>query len=276
MTQINSMKNEDINLEASIFIEPQSENLSENIVEISNMPENMSFNDVIRLFSTYGEIRGMNINNDNPSFRIGYVNYKNPESAKSAVSELKDFKTEDMTTPLQIRFARKKNFSPSTKTNFTNLNSRNILLTNIPMEWDEPMLSKLLSDCGTVIWAKMDLNLKLRKKAATATFEDPETARNAVQRLNGLSVDNKDRKLSARIVSETRAQDGRTVETGDSCKYFDRGYCYRGSNCWFAHENRENFDGKSAPRYRTRYLGGGVTEEVSSKGHAFFTTKNKK
>lgn len=245
---INNINEEGIKLHASLLKEFPEHQSSDTVLIAQNLPLEFEIEDLKTLFSTYGAIKNINIKIDPKHNKTGFVHYQDPISAKQAMSELQNLQLSENSKPIVLKFAKLR--SQEALNDKLCSDSKSVLLTNIPCDWDETIFSTLLQEFGFVDSVRIDVNQKLRKKAALIVFGESNSAREAVKKLSGLIVDNKNRALTARLVKETKTS-GPQIVSEKICKYHQWGYCFRGDKCWFSHSIKRRNNPFSEANSRT-------------------------
>ena len=176
-----------------------SNELNNQKIYVSNIPEKYTTTELTKLCSEYGNIQTCNIYIDNLGKNFGIVQFSSPQEAKDAVDKL-DGKEIDknklMVKLYQTKYEHKQYLQNSTQ-RINDLNANcNLIIKNLPLTAKEEDLIKIFSKYGTVTSARIEKN-KLEKKDEKGKFElvskgfgyisfdKPENAKNAMDDLNG-------------------------------------------------------------------------------------------
>ena len=176
-----------------------SNELNNQKIYVSNIPEKYTTTELTKLCSEFGNIQTCNIYIDNLGKNFGIVQFSSPQEAKDAVDKL-DGKEIDknklMVKLYQTKYEHKQYLQNSTQ-RINDLNANcNLIIKNLPLTAKEEDLIKIFSKYGTVTSARIEKN-KLEKKDEKGKFElvskgfgyisfdKPENAKNAMDDLNG-------------------------------------------------------------------------------------------
>ena len=176
-----------------------SNELNNQKIYVSNIPEKYTTTELTKLCSEFGNIQTCNIYIDNLGKNFGIVQFSSPQEAKDAVDKL-DGKEIDknklMVKLYQTKYEHKQYLQNSTQ-RINDLNANcNLIIKNLPLTAKEEDLIIIFSKYGTVTSARIEKN-KLEKKDEKGKFElvskgfgyisfdKPENAKNAMDDLNG-------------------------------------------------------------------------------------------
>ena len=176
-----------------------SNELNNQKIYVSNIPEKYTTTELTKLCSEFGNIQTCNIYIDNLGKNFGIVQFSSPQEAKDAVDKL-DGKEIDknklMVKLYQTKYEHKQYLQNSTQ-RINDLNANcNLIIKNLPLTAKEEDLIKIFSKYGNVTSARIEKN-KLEKKDEKGKFElvskgfgyisfdKPENAKNAMDDLNG-------------------------------------------------------------------------------------------
>ena len=168
-------------------------------IYISNFPEKYTESDLTKLCSEFGKVENCNIFLDNLCKKFGIVKFSSESEAKEALNKLNEKEIEGnkiMVKLFQTKYEHKQYLQNSTKRiNEENANC-NLIIKNIPLIAKEKDLNNIFSKYGNVISVKIEKN-KIEKKDEKGKFElvskgfgylsfdNPESARKAMEDLNG-------------------------------------------------------------------------------------------
>jgi len=168
-------------------------------IYISNFPEKYNESDITKLCSEYGKVENCNIFLDNLAKKFGIIQFSSENEAKEALNKLNEKEIDGkkiMAKLFQTKYEHKQYLQNSTKRiNEQNANC-NLYIKNIPLTAKEEDLNRIFSKYGNVISVKIEKN-KIEKKGDKGKFElvskgfgylsfdKPESAKNAIEDLNG-------------------------------------------------------------------------------------------
>ena len=168
-------------------------------IYLSNFPENYNESDITKLCNEFGKVENCNIFLDNLCKKFGIIKFSSETEAKEALNQLngKEINGNKIMAKLfQTKYEHKQYLQNSTKRiNEENVNC-NLYIKNIPLNAKEKDLTKIFSKYGNVISVKIERN-KIEKKDEKGKFElvskgfgylsfdKPESAKNAIEDLNG-------------------------------------------------------------------------------------------
>jgi polyadenylate-binding protein len=168
-------------------------------IYIKNLPDKYSVNELTKLCSEYGKVENCNIYSDNLCKDFGIVQFSSESEAKEAIEKLNGKEINGnklMTMFFQTKSEHKQYLLNSTKRiNEQNANC-NLYIKNIPLTAKEEDLSKIFSKYGNVISVRIEKS-KIEKKDEKGkfdlvskgfgflSFDNPESARKAIEDLNG-------------------------------------------------------------------------------------------
>ena len=168
-------------------------------IYISNFPDKYNESDITKLCSEYGKVENCNIFLDNLAKKFGIIQFSSENEAKEALNKLNEKEIDGkkiMAKLFQTKYEHKQYLQNSTKRiNEQNANC-NLYIKNIPLTAKEEDLNRIFSKYGNVISVKIEKN-KIEKKGDKGKFElvskgfgylsfdKPESAKNAIEDLNG-------------------------------------------------------------------------------------------
>ena len=168
-------------------------------IYISNFPDKYNESDITKLCSEYGKVENCNIFLDNLAKKFGIIQFSSENEAKEALNKLNEKEIDGkkiMARLFQTKYEHKQYLQNSTKRiNEQNANC-NLYIKNIPLTAKEEDLNRIFSKYGNVISVKIEKN-KIEKKDDKGKFElvskgfgylsfdKPESAKNAIEDLNG-------------------------------------------------------------------------------------------
>ena len=168
-------------------------------IYINNLPEKYTVDELTKLCSEYGKVENCNIYIDNLCQNFGIVQFSSENEAKEALEKLNGREINGnklMAKLFQTKYEHKQYLQNSTKRiNEQNANC-NLYIKNIPLTAKEEDLNKIFSKFGNVISVRIEKS-KLEKKEEKGkyelvskgfgylSFDNPESARKAIEDLNG-------------------------------------------------------------------------------------------
>ena len=168
-------------------------------IYINNFPDKYNESDITKLCSEYGKVENCNIFLDNLAKKFGIIQFSSENEAKEALNKLNEKEIDGkkiMARLFQTKYEHKQYLQNSTKRiNEQNANC-NLYIKNIPLTAKEEDLNRIFSKYGNVISVKIEKN-KIEKKDDKGKFElvskgfgylsfdKPESAKNAIEDLNG-------------------------------------------------------------------------------------------
>mmetsp|Transcript_2777 Transcript_2777/g.8717 ORF Transcript_2777/g.8717 Transcript_2777/m.8717 type:complete len:646 (+) Transcript_2777:2541-4478(+) len=155
---------------------------------IKNLDKSIDHTSLYDTFSEYGNILSCKVAMDENgnSKGYGFVHYETQEMAKKAIEEVNGMEIEGKEVFVG-RFVPRQERQSATATNFTN-----VFMKNLPLTWSEERLREVCSEFGTVTSVAMVNNEEATSRGYAygfVNFETADAAREAVNQLNGKTVD---------------------------------------------------------------------------------------
>lgn len=155
---------------------------------ISNLEKSIDVKTLNDTFAVFGNILSCKVSVDpktNQSRGYGFVHFASEQEANQAIARLNNALVQGQ--PIRVfAYKSKQERQKERENSFTN-----VFIKNIPLSWDESKLNELFGQFGTI------KRSTIRKKEGTndskgygfVEFEDHESARNAVEKLNNHLVE---------------------------------------------------------------------------------------
>ena len=168
-------------------------------IYINNFPDKYNESDITKLCSEYGKVENCNIFLDNLAKKFGIIQFSSENEAKEALNKLNEKEIDGkkiMAKLFQTKYEHKQYLQNSTKRiNEQNANC-NLYIKNIPLTAKEEDLNRIFSKYGNVISVKIEKKKKekkgdkgkfelVSKGFGYLSFDKPESAKNAIEDLNG-------------------------------------------------------------------------------------------
>ena len=177
-----------------------SEEINKQKIYISNLPEKFTTENLKKLCTEYGEVKSCNIFIDNLKKNFGIVQFSSENEAKDVMSKLDGKEIEGVKLNVKL-YQTKYEHKQYLENNLQRLNEQNykcnLHIRNIPLTAKEEDLVKIFSKYGNVTSVRIEKN-KIEKKEGEDTkvelvskgfgylsFDNPESAQNAIDDLNG-------------------------------------------------------------------------------------------
>ena len=174
-----------------------SNNLNNQKIYISNLPEKYTTSNLTDLCNEYGKVQTCNIFIDNLGKNFGIVQFSSEQEAKDAIGKLneKEINGNKLNVKLyQTKYEHKKYLQNSTqRLNEENANC-NLHIRNIPLSAKEEDLVKAFENYGNILSVRIEKTKKendsdkielISKGFGYISFDNPESAKNAMEALNG-------------------------------------------------------------------------------------------
>ncbi|KAK6940077.1 Polyadenylate-binding protein/Hyperplastic disc protein [Dillenia turbinata] len=153
---------------------------------VGDLEASVNENQLFDLFSQVQQVVSVRVCRDrarHASLGYGYVNYRNPQEAANAM-ELLNF-TPLNGKPIRIMFSHR---DPSIRKS----GYANIFIKNLDLNIDNKALQETFASFGTVLSCKVAVDSNGRSKGyGFVQFSNEDAAQNAIQRLNGMLLNDK-------------------------------------------------------------------------------------
>jgi polyadenylate-binding protein len=158
-------------------------------VFIKNLDKNIDNKSLYDTFSAFGNILSCKIMNDEnaQSKGFGFVHFESQEAADNAIKKVNGMLLGDKKVFVGRFMSRNQRADVCGPRKFTN-----IFIKNIPDQLDEEKLRELFSQHGKILSFKIENDENGHSKGfGFCSFENPEEVEEAVQKLNGYSIGDK-------------------------------------------------------------------------------------
>ncbi|KAF6171005.1 hypothetical protein GIB67_028566 [Kingdonia uniflora] len=171
-------------------------------VYIKNISETTTDEDLKKVFGNYGPVTSAVVMKDSngDSRGFGFVNFKNPDDAASAVEKLNGTSVNDDKVWFVGRAQRKSEREAELKAKyqqerngrFEKFQGANLYLKNLDDEVIDEKLKDMFSEYGTIMSCKVVLDAQGQSKGSGfVAFSSPEEANKAVNEMNGKMIGRK-------------------------------------------------------------------------------------
>jgi polyadenylate-binding protein len=158
-------------------------------VFIKNLDKNIDNKSLYDTFSAFGNILSCKIMNDEngQSKGFGFVHFETQEAADNAINKVNGMLLADKKVFVGRFMSRNQRIEPGGPRKFTN-----IFIKNFGDQINEEKLHELFSEYGKILSLKIENDENgVSKGFGFCSYENPEEAENAVQKLNGYSIGDK-------------------------------------------------------------------------------------
>ena len=172
-------------------------NINNQKLYINNLPEKYTTENLRELCNEYGKVQSCNIFIDNAGNNFGIVQFSSEEEAKEVLNKLneKEINGYKLSVKLyQTKYEHKQYLQNNTqKLNEQNANC-NLHIRNIPLTAKEEDLTRIFGKYGNVLSVRIERTKKennegkielVSKGFGYISFDNPESAKNAIEALNG-------------------------------------------------------------------------------------------
>jgi RNA recognition motif-containing protein len=176
-----------------------SEEVNKQKIYVSNLPEKFTTENLKKLCSEYGEVKSCNIFIDNLKKNFGIVQFSSENEAKDVMIKLNGKEIEGVKLNVKLyktKYEQRQYLENSQRLNEENYKC-NLHIRNIPLTAKEEDLVKVFSKYGNITSVRIEKN-KIEKKEGEdnkvelvskgfgyLSFDNPESAQNAIDDLNG-------------------------------------------------------------------------------------------
>jgi polyadenylate-binding protein len=164
---------------------------------ISNLPEKYTTANLKELCNEYGKVESCNIFIDNLGINFGIVQFSSEQEAKDVLNKLNKKEVDGKILNVKL-YQNKYEHKQFLQNNTQRLNEENancnLHIRNIPLTAKEEDLIKIFGKYGNVLSAKIEKTKKdnndgkielVSKGFGYISFDNPESAKNAIEALNG-------------------------------------------------------------------------------------------
>ena len=172
-------------------------NINNQKLYINNLPEKYTTENLRELCNEYGKVQSCNIFIDNAGNNFGIVQFSSEDEAKEVLNKLneKEINGYKLSVKLyQTKYEHKQYLQNNTqKLNEQNANC-NLHIRNIPLTAKEEDLTRIFGKYGNVLSVRIERTKKennegkielVSKGFGYISFDNPESAKNAIEALNG-------------------------------------------------------------------------------------------